>query len=151
MSFLSCNPSDTIQHSGLSEHFSAQKSACFHFPPIQLKNSGVAAGPAEPAPLTPLTMCQWNSLYRFALERQALRMARVARGRGKISSRSYSVKIADEHGMSSLKVYCVGASLRFPVKVLQHFYAHIIAIRSGHASNFAFARQLLNYITRENH
>ncbi len=31
------------------------------------------------------------------------------------------------------------------------FYAHIIAIRSGHASNFAFARKLLNHITMENH
>lgn len=31
------------------------------------------------------------------------------------------------------------------------FYAHIIAIRSGHASNFAFAKQLLTHITMENH
>jgi UDP-3-O-[3-hydroxymyristoyl] N-acetylglucosamine deacetylase len=31
------------------------------------------------------------------------------------------------------------------------FHAHIIAIRSGHASNFAFAQQLLNHITTENH
>lgn len=31
------------------------------------------------------------------------------------------------------------------------FQAHIIAIRSGHASNFAFAKQLLNHITMENH
>ncbi|MDP1879573.1 MAG: UDP-3-O-acyl-N-acetylglucosamine deacetylase [Parachlamydiaceae bacterium] len=31
------------------------------------------------------------------------------------------------------------------------FHAHIIAIRSGHASNVAFARKLLNYITMENH
>lgn len=31
------------------------------------------------------------------------------------------------------------------------FHAHIIAIRSGHASNFAFARKLLNHITMENH
>lgn len=31
------------------------------------------------------------------------------------------------------------------------FYAHIIAIRSGHASNFAFAQRLLTYITTENH
>jgi UDP-3-O-[3-hydroxymyristoyl] N-acetylglucosamine deacetylase len=31
------------------------------------------------------------------------------------------------------------------------FHAHIIAIRSGHASNFAFARKLLTYITMENH
>ncbi|MCE2983718.1 MAG: UDP-3-O-acyl-N-acetylglucosamine deacetylase [Parachlamydia sp.] len=31
------------------------------------------------------------------------------------------------------------------------FHAHIIAIRSGHGSNFAFAKQLLNYITTESH
>lgn len=31
------------------------------------------------------------------------------------------------------------------------FHAHIIAIRSGHSSNFAFARKLLNHITMENH
>ncbi len=31
------------------------------------------------------------------------------------------------------------------------FHAHIIAIRSGHASNFAFARRLLTHITTENH
>lgn len=31
------------------------------------------------------------------------------------------------------------------------FQAHIIAIRSGHSSNFAFARQLLKHITTENH
>lgn len=31
------------------------------------------------------------------------------------------------------------------------FHAHIIAIRSGHPSNFAFARKLLNHITMENH
>ncbi len=31
------------------------------------------------------------------------------------------------------------------------FHAHIIAIRSGHTSNFAFARCLLNHITTENH
>jgi len=31
------------------------------------------------------------------------------------------------------------------------FHAHIIAIRSGHSSNFAFARQLLTHITMENH
>ena len=30
------------------------------------------------------------------------------------------------------------------------FCAHIIAIRSGHASNFAFAKKLLNFITMEN-
>lgn len=30
------------------------------------------------------------------------------------------------------------------------FCAHIISIRSGHASNVAFARKLLNYITTEN-
>jgi len=30
------------------------------------------------------------------------------------------------------------------------FQAHIIAIRSGHASNVAFARKLFNYITTEN-
>lgn len=30
------------------------------------------------------------------------------------------------------------------------FYAHVIAIRSGHASNFAFAKRLLNHITMEN-
>jgi UDP-3-O-[3-hydroxymyristoyl] N-acetylglucosamine deacetylase len=32
-----------------------------------------------------------------------------------------------------------------------NFHAHIIAIRSGHASNFAFAQQLLKHITMENH
>jgi UDP-3-O-[3-hydroxymyristoyl] N-acetylglucosamine deacetylase len=31
------------------------------------------------------------------------------------------------------------------------FRAHIIAIRSGHASNFAFAKRLLTYIMTENH
>ncbi|WP_195155535.1 UDP-3-O-acyl-N-acetylglucosamine deacetylase [Candidatus Protochlamydia phocaeensis] len=31
------------------------------------------------------------------------------------------------------------------------FHAHIIAIRSGHASNFAFAKKLLNHITMESH
>jgi len=31
------------------------------------------------------------------------------------------------------------------------FYAHIISIRSGHASNFAFAKKLLAHITMENH
>jgi UDP-3-O-[3-hydroxymyristoyl] N-acetylglucosamine deacetylase len=30
------------------------------------------------------------------------------------------------------------------------FHAHIISIRSGHASNVAFARKLFNYITTEN-
>jgi len=30
------------------------------------------------------------------------------------------------------------------------FQAHIIAIRAGHASNFAFAQKLLKYITTEN-
>lgn len=30
-----------------------------------------------------------------------------------------------------------------------NFHAHIIAIRSGHASNFAFAKKLLNHITME--
>lgn len=30
------------------------------------------------------------------------------------------------------------------------FHAHIISIRSGHATNFAFAKKLFNYITREN-
>lgn len=30
------------------------------------------------------------------------------------------------------------------------FCAHIIAIRAGHASNFAFAKKMLNYITTEN-
>lgn len=30
------------------------------------------------------------------------------------------------------------------------FWAHIIAIRSGHASNFAFSQKLLNHITMEN-
>lgn len=29
------------------------------------------------------------------------------------------------------------------------FHAHIVAIRSGHASNYAFAKQLYNYLTRE--
>lgn len=32
-----------------------------------------------------------------------------------------------------------------------NFHAHVIAIRSGHSSNFAFARQLLTHITLENH
>lgn len=32
-----------------------------------------------------------------------------------------------------------------------HFHAHIIAIRSGHTSNVAFAKRLLTYITTENH
>jgi UDP-3-O-[3-hydroxymyristoyl] N-acetylglucosamine deacetylase len=31
-----------------------------------------------------------------------------------------------------------------------NFHAHIIAIRSGHTSNFAFAKKLLTYITMEN-
>lgn len=31
------------------------------------------------------------------------------------------------------------------------FHAHIIAIRSGHPSNFAFAKKILTYITMENH
>lgn len=31
------------------------------------------------------------------------------------------------------------------------FHAHIIAIRSGHASNFSFARKFLNHIMMENH
>ncbi|MBA3602735.1 MAG: UDP-3-O-acyl-N-acetylglucosamine deacetylase [Parachlamydiaceae bacterium] len=31
-----------------------------------------------------------------------------------------------------------------------NFHAHLIAIRSGHASNFAFAKMLYNYITMEN-
>lgn len=31
------------------------------------------------------------------------------------------------------------------------FHAHIIAIRSGHASNFAFAKKLLNQMMMENH
>lgn len=31
------------------------------------------------------------------------------------------------------------------------FHAHIIAIRSGHPSNFAFAKKLLNHITMESH
>ena len=31
------------------------------------------------------------------------------------------------------------------------FHAHIIAIRSGHATNFAFAQRLLTHITMENH
>ncbi len=31
------------------------------------------------------------------------------------------------------------------------FHAHVIALRSGHASNFAFAQRLLNHITMENH
>lgn len=31
------------------------------------------------------------------------------------------------------------------------FHAHVIAIRSGHASNFAFAQRLLTHITTENH
>jgi UDP-3-O-[3-hydroxymyristoyl] N-acetylglucosamine deacetylase len=31
------------------------------------------------------------------------------------------------------------------------FHAHIIAIRSGHPSNFAFAKKFLNHITMENH
>lgn len=31
------------------------------------------------------------------------------------------------------------------------FHAHIIAIRSGHPSNFAFAQRLLTHITTENH
>ncbi len=31
------------------------------------------------------------------------------------------------------------------------FHAHIIAIRSGHSSNFTFAKQLLKHITMENH
>jgi UDP-3-O-[3-hydroxymyristoyl] N-acetylglucosamine deacetylase len=31
------------------------------------------------------------------------------------------------------------------------FHAHIIAIRSGHASNFSFAKRLLNHITMEKH
>lgn len=31
------------------------------------------------------------------------------------------------------------------------FHAHIIAIRSGHPSNFAFAKMLYNHITMENH
>ena len=30
------------------------------------------------------------------------------------------------------------------------FHAHIIAIRAGHASNFAFAKKIFNYITTEN-
>lgn len=31
-----------------------------------------------------------------------------------------------------------------------NFHAHLIAIRSGHASNYAFAKMLYNYITMEN-
>jgi len=31
-----------------------------------------------------------------------------------------------------------------------NFYAHLIAIRSGHPSNYAFAKKLYNYITTEN-
>lgn len=31
------------------------------------------------------------------------------------------------------------------------FHAHIMAIRSGHASNFAFAKKMLTHITMENH
>jgi len=31
------------------------------------------------------------------------------------------------------------------------FHAHIIAIRAGHASNVALAKQIFNYITTENH
>lgn len=31
-----------------------------------------------------------------------------------------------------------------------NFHAHIISIRSGHAANFAFAKNLYNYITTEN-
>ncbi len=31
-----------------------------------------------------------------------------------------------------------------------YFWAHIIAIRSGHASNFEFSKKLLNHITMEN-
>jgi UDP-3-O-[3-hydroxymyristoyl] N-acetylglucosamine deacetylase len=30
-------------------------------------------------------------------------------------------------------------------------HIHVIAIKSGHASNFAFAKQLLNHITMESH
>lgn len=30
------------------------------------------------------------------------------------------------------------------------FHAHIISIRSGHASNYAFAKKLFHYLTREN-
>lgn len=30
-----------------------------------------------------------------------------------------------------------------------NFFAHIIAIRSGHTTNFAFAKKLFNYITME--
>lgn len=32
-----------------------------------------------------------------------------------------------------------------------NFEAHIIAIRAGHASNYAFAKKLFNYLTMENH
>ena len=31
------------------------------------------------------------------------------------------------------------------------FHAHIISVKSGHPTNFAFAKQILNYITREKH
>lgn len=31
------------------------------------------------------------------------------------------------------------------------FHAHVIAIRSGHSSNFSFGKNLFNYITKENH
>lgn len=34
--------------------------------------------------------------------------------------------------------------------VRMHFLAHIIAIRAGHASNFAFAKQLFNHLSMEN-
>jgi UDP-3-O-[3-hydroxymyristoyl] N-acetylglucosamine deacetylase len=32
-----------------------------------------------------------------------------------------------------------------------NFHAHIIALRSGHSTNFAFAKKLFSYITMENH
>lgn len=44
--------------------------------------------------------------------------------------------------MSSVKVYCVGANLRFPVKVPQHFYAHIIAAHSSRLEYAPFLLQL---------
>jgi UDP-3-O-[3-hydroxymyristoyl] N-acetylglucosamine deacetylase len=32
-----------------------------------------------------------------------------------------------------------------------NFHAHIISLRSGHGTNFGFAKKLFSYITRENH
>ena len=124
---------------------------------LQYPNSEVLRAQYHSVEVTPenfkreIAPCRTFSLYE---EVSTL----MDRGLIKGGSLANSVVIKDEVILSK-------EGLKFPDEMVRHkildvigdlsligypLHAHILAVRSGHGANFAFAKELLNHITREN-